>query len=93
MTEGKKKPLTSGPVCSAISRIDSTIMTTDTVIMSAQKHRFPAVSMRALPEGNFLPSTFATARWHIINVKFDSGSKRESAIVVKRDSDFDDIAA
>jgi hypothetical protein len=93
MTDGSEKALSMSPLCSAISLILSTIITTETVIISAQKHRFPAVSIRALPDGNFLPSTFATARWHMINVRLDKGSKRESAMVVNIDNDFEDTAA
>ena len=69
------------------------MMTTETVIMRAQKHRFPAVSMRALPDGNLRASTRATARLHMINVRLERGSKRESAIVVKRLRDLEDMAA
>jgi hypothetical protein len=69
------------------------MMTTDTVIMRAQKERLPAVSMRALPDGNFRASTRATARLHMMSVRLLRGSKRESAIVVKRERDFEDIAA
>lgn len=93
ITEGKKKSFVSLPLCSATERIDSTIMTTETVIMSAQNDRLPAVSMRALPEGNLRASTRDTARAHMISVRFDKGSNKESAMVVNRDSDFELIAA
>ena len=93
LTEGKKKSFVSPPLCSTTERMDSTMMTTETVIMSAQKERLPAVSMRALPEGNLRASTRDTARAHMISVKLDSGSKSESAMVVNRDNDFELIAA
>lgn len=93
MTEGGKKSLTSPDLCSAIVRMDSTMMTTETVIIRKQKNMLPAVSMRALPEGNFRPSTRFTARLQTINVRFDIGSNSESAMVVNSDNDLDDAAA
>jgi hypothetical protein len=74
-------------------RIASTMITTETVIIRKQKKILPAVSIRAFPDGNLRPSTRFTARLQRIRVRFDRGSKSESAIVVNSESDFDDAAA
>ena len=57
----------------------------ETAVMRKQKTMLPAVSMRALPEGKRRGSTRLTARWQIIRVMLDNGSKIASAIVVKRE--------
>ena len=62
--------------------------------MRKQKTIFPAVSIRALPEGNLRGSTFLTARLQIIRVMLDKGSKMASAMVVNKESELPaDIAA
>jgi hypothetical protein len=67
--------------------IDITIRISETEIIKKQNEIFPAFSMRALPEGNRLGSTRLTARLHRMSVKLLSGSKIESAIVVKSASE------
>jgi hypothetical protein len=69
------------------------MMMRETEVMRKQKTMFPAVSIRAFPEGNLLPSTRFTARRDTIRVMLDRGSKRASAMVVNSESDLDDAAA
>jgi len=70
-----------------------TIRISETAVMRKQKAMFPAVSMRALPEGKRLGSTWFTARLQRISVKLLIGSKIASAMVVKSDKDPEAMAA
>ena len=70
------------------------MMIQETADMRKQKTMFPAVSIRALPEGNRRGSTFLTARLQTMRVMLDMGSKTASAIVVNKESELPaDIAA
>lgn len=65
----------------------------ETEVMRKQNTIFPAVSIRAFPEGNRRGSTFFTARLQTISVTLDSGSKTASAMVVNKESEREDVAA
>lgn len=63
----------------ARSRADIAIKIQETQIMRKAKAMFPAVSRRALPEGNRSESTLFTARWETKRRMLAMGSKMESA--------------
>ena len=63
------------------------MMIQETAVMRKQKTMFPAVSIRALPEGNLRGSTRLTARLQTIRVMLDRGSKMASAMVVNKESE------
>src|SRR5271155_611219 len=91
-TEGrwKLRVLLLDPVAS--SRHEKAIKMNDTAVIKKQKTMLPAVSIRAFPAGYFRASTVATALLLRRSVKFDSGSKIASAMVVNRESDPDEMA-
>ena len=93
MTEGMWKPKVSSVCPSASSRQENAMRMNDTAVIRKQKQMFPAVSMRALPAGNLRGSTRWTALWQSSRVRFERGSKTESAMVVKRDRDLEATAA
>ena len=61
------------------------MMIQETAVMRKQKTIFPAVSIRALPEGNLRGSTLLTARLQTMRVMLDKGSKMASAMVVNKE--------
>ena len=61
------------------------MMMRETEVMRKQKMMLPAVSMRALPEGKRRGSTWRMARWQMMRVMLESGSKMASAMVVNRE--------
>lgn len=73
--------------------MERTMRMKDTDVMRKQNTILPAVSIRAFPEGKRRGSTVLMARWHVISVMLDKGSKIASAMVVKRDNEPDDTAA
>lgn len=58
--------------------------------MMKEKYMFPMFSMRALPTGYCGVLPFFAVRLHSIKVTFETGSKMESAIVVKEGSSDED---
>ena len=72
--------------------MENAIRMNDTEVMRKQKVMFPTVSRRAFPDGKRLGSTRLTARFVTMRVIFDMGSNTASAMVVKRDSDPDEMA-
>ena len=83
MIEGRCRILVSLAGGDLSSSSDSTMIMKETAVMRKQKTMFPAVSIRALPEGKRRGSTRLTARLHTMRVTLDMGSKMASAIVVK----------
>lgn len=75
------------PLPSVKVLIDMTMRIRETDIIKKQNEMLPAFSMRAFPDGNRLGSTRLTARLHRMSVRLLSGSKMESAIVVKSASE------
>ena len=63
------------------------MMIQETEVMRKQKTMFPAVSMRAFPDGKRRASTRFTARLEMMSVMLERGSKIASAMVVKRESE------
>ena len=92
MTEGRWKVEVEVSDPRASSRIEKAMSMKETEVMRKQKTMFPAVSIRAFPEGNFRGSTLWTARLHAMRVMLDSGSKMASAMVVKRDKEPEAVA-
>lgn len=72
--------------------VEVTIRMKETDVIKKQNAMFPAVSMRALPDGNLLGSTRLTARFDRIKVTLLNGSKMASAMVVRSDSEPEDAA-
>ena len=94
ITEGRCRDLVCSELPCFSSMMESTIMIQETAAMRKQKTIFPAVSIRALPEGNLLGSTFLTARLQTMSVMLDMGSKMASAMVVNKESELPaDMAA
>lgn len=88
MIDGKwNSVVSSAPLLVAMSREDMTIRMSETDIMRKQNTILPAVSRRALPEGNRLASTLLTARWDTMRRRLERGSKTESAMVANNDRD------
>ena len=63
------------------------MMIQETAVIRKQNTMFPAVSIRALPEGNLRGSTLLTARLQTMRVMLDMGSKMASAMVVNKESE------
>jgi hypothetical protein len=82
-----KSVVSAPPFPSVRVLIDMTMRINETEIIKKQNEMLPAFSMRALPDGNRLGSTRLTARLQRMSVRLLSGSKMESAIVVKSASE------
>src|SRR6266487_3070356 len=91
ITDGRWNEFVSSGVPTARERAEKEIRMKETAVIMKQKVILPTVSRRALPEGKRRGSTWETARLVTMRVTFERGSKMASAIVVKRDSDPDDI--
>lgn len=63
-----------------------------TDVMMKEKKMLPAVSMRDFPAGYWRTSTLRATRLQRMRVMLESGSKIESAIVVKRERELEEIA-
>ena len=94
ITEGRCRAFVFVELPFFSSKRDKAIIIQETAVMRKQNTMFPAVSMRALPEGNLRGSTLLTARLQTMRVTLDKGSKIASAMVVNKESELPaDMAA
>src|SRR5436305_15329786 len=90
--DARWKPFVPAWLLATSSCRENAIRINETAVIRKQNTMLPAVSMRALPAGYFLASTFATALLLRIRVIFDTGSKMASAMDVKSERDLHDTA-